>query len=87
MARISATLGLPGFRVSTGSTEPRTFLACVAETVGVPSDQHATKAALARAIVEAGGSSWDFDFESTGGTITLKGLHAVERAVRVLMGT
>jgi len=68
--------------ISTGSTEPRAIFDLVNEELGLGLPRQLTKPQLARAIVESTGEVWAPDFESRGGTVTLKGLQAVRTAVR-----
>lgn len=72
--------------MSTGSTEPRAIFELVNETLGLGIDRGLTKPDLARGIVESTGQSWNADFESSGGTVTRNGLHAVLEAVEFYVG-
>lgn len=78
---IASLLGVTAPKMSTGSTEPREIFDLVNEVLGLGLGSRLTKPELARAIVEASGTSWNANYESRGGTITRDGLLAVHRAV------
>ena len=73
-------------KMSTGSTEPREIFDLVNECLGLGLSPKLTKPELARGIVEAAGYPWNADYESSGGTVTLRGLLAVRDAVRLFLG-
>lgn len=83
---IASALGIEAQPMSTGSTEPRSILVAVNDHLGLGIRPKAGKAELARGIVEASGESWLPDYESSGATITRKGLAAVHRAVCYFLG-
>jgi hypothetical protein len=70
------------FHMSTGSTEPRALFDAVNESLGLGIPSNGTKPEMARGIVEAAGSRWLPQHESSGGTVTRDGLIAVLGAVR-----
>ena len=70
---------------STGSTEPKELFLLVSESLGLGIDTILTKPTMARRIVESSGDSWLTDYESVGGTVTLKGLQAVKSAVEYFL--
>ena len=80
---IAALLDHTGWKVSSGSTEPRTALVDIAENIGVPALPHESKSIIARSIVESWGMDWYPTYESSGETITRLGLSAVLAAVRL----
>jgi hypothetical protein len=82
-----ALLGIPFWRVSTGSTEPKDYLLAVANSLGIPIELCDSKPELAMRIVEASGEVWLPFYESQGATITRYGLEAVERSVQTLLGS
>lgn len=71
--------------MSTGSTEPKKIFLLVNEYLGLGVRPEASKAEMAKCIVEAGGQRWLPDFESRGGTVTRQGLNAVLGAVEGLL--
>lgn len=73
--------GIPEWRVSSGSTEPRGFLLDVARRFDVPIEGKESKPELARIIVETSGQVWLPRDESQGSTVTLDGLLKIEKAV------
>ncbi len=81
--QIAAILKHPGWKVSTGSTEPRIALSEIAENIGVPTLPNESKRMIARSIVESWGLDWYPTYESTGETITRSGLSAVLKAVKL----
>src|SRR3954454_6643731 len=78
---IAAMLGVPAPHMSTGSTEPREIFELVDRTLGLGFGRARTKPELAQCIVTASGQPWLADYESRGGTVTLRGLLAVRDAV------
>ena len=84
---IAGLLGVEAPRMSTGSTEPRAIFDLVNTTLGLGIEVNLTKPELARGIVESTGRSWNADCESSGGTVTKSGLHAVLEAVEFYVGT
>ena len=79
--QIATLIGHVGWRVSSGSTEPRLALAEIAESIGVPISANESKRAIAKSIVESWGMDWYPTYESAGETITRHGLSAVLEAV------
>lgn len=73
--------GIPEWKVSSGSTEPRGLLLDLVRRFDLALDCQASKPELARAIVESADLVWLSRFESRGSTITLHGLLMVEEAV------
>jgi hypothetical protein len=86
IAEIAQALGKEAPRMSTGSTEPRVIFDLVNEELALGLSPRLTKPQIAQAIVESTGEVWAPDFESRGGTVTLKGLQAVREAVRFYIG-
>ena len=82
VTEIAAALGKEAPRMSTGSTEPRAIFDLVNEELALGLSTDLTKPQIAQAIVESTGEVWAPDFESRGGTGTLKGLCAVRDAVQ-----
>lgn len=66
---------------STGSTEPKELFLLIVEALGLGIDPRSPKPVMARRIVESAGLAWLPDHESTGGTVTLKGLEVVKSSV------
>lgn len=66
---------------STGSTEPKELFLLIVEALGLGIESSLPKPILARRIVESAGLAWLPDHESTGGTVTLKGLEVVKSSV------
>jgi len=83
---IADVLGREAPKMSTGSTEPRAIFDMVNEELALGLSTGLTKPQIAQAIVESTGAVWAPDFESRGGTVTLKGLQAVRDAVRFYVG-
>jgi hypothetical protein len=79
---ICVILGIPTWRVSTGSTEPKGFLLAVSNSLGLSSMSNDSKPDLARRLVEASGEIWLPTYESEGATITRSGLEAIETSIR-----
>ncbi len=79
--QITDLLRLDPVHFSTGSTEPKELFLQIADSLGLGIDSILPKPVLARRIVESSGQSWVPDYESTGGTVTLKGLQAVKSSV------
>ena len=79
---IAVELGVEAPKMSTGSTEPREIFDLVNDVLGLGIHAELTKPEIARRIVESSGSSWNADYESSGGTVTKRGLQAVLDAVR-----
>lgn len=86
VSTIAEALGREAPRMSTGSTEPREIFDMVNEELALGLPITLTKPQMAEAIVESTGEVWAADYESRGGTVTLKGLHAVREAVRFYTG-
>lgn len=82
VGEIAVVLGQETPRMSTGSTEPRAIFDLVNQELALGLPPGLTKPQIAQAIVESTGEVWAPDFESRGGTVTLKGLLAVREAVR-----
>jgi hypothetical protein len=75
-------LGIPSYAVSTGSTEPKEFLIAVADQLGITGlSRGLDKQDLGKLLVEASGSLWLPEYDSTGGTITKEGLEAIKFSV------
>jgi hypothetical protein len=83
---IAHALGKEAPRMSTGSTEPREIFDLINGELALGISRRLTKPETARAIVESTGEVWMPDFESRGGTVTLRGLQAVRAAVRFYTG-
>ena len=83
--QITDLLRVPKVQFSTGSTEPRELFLQVAEALGIDISEASTKPAIAKKIVESAGEPWQVDYESSGSTITLKGLEAVHSAVEFFL--
>lgn len=79
--QITDLLRLEPVHFSTGSTEPKELFLKIADSLGLGIDSILPKPVMARRIVESAGLSWVPDYESTGGTVTLKGLQAVKSSV------
>ncbi len=86
VVEIATALNHPPPKMSTGSTEPREIFDLVNEVLGLGLSVRLTKPEMARGIVEAAGYSWNPDYESRGGTVTLNGIVAVRDAVRLFVG-
>ena len=86
VAEIAKAIGRAAPKMSTGSTEPREIFDLVNEELALGLPSNLTKPQMAQAIVESTGQVWGADFESRGGTVTLKGLEAVRDAVRFYVG-
>lgn len=84
--QIAEALGREAPKMSTGSTEPREIFDIVNEELALGLPSNMTKPGIANAIVESTGEVWAPDYESRGGTVTLKGLQAVRDAVRFYTG-
>ncbi|WP_416954963.1 hypothetical protein ACNKF0_00080 [Nocardioides sp. T5] len=84
---IALQLGVEPPKMSTGSTEPRAIFDLINDTLGLGLAARLTKPEIARHIVEASGQSWNADYESHGGTVTKRGLLAVQEAVQHFVGT
>ena len=82
---ITDKLGIPEVHFSTGSTEPKELFLAVADSLGIQISSVTTKPGLARTIVESSGGSWLPQFESSGSTVTLEGLLAVQSAVEFFL--
>jgi hypothetical protein len=82
---ITQRLGLPDVHFSTGSTEPKELFVQIAEALAIDISDINTKPKIARKIVELSGQTWHPDYESTGSTVTLDGLKAVNRAVEFFL--
>ena len=79
-------LGIPSFQLSTGSTEPKEFLVSIIEQLGLEAlAEGEDKIQLGKLVVEASGSPWLPEYDSTGSTITREGLLAIQRAVNQLI--
>ena len=78
---ISELLGVPPFKVSTGSTEPKDLFIVISDFLGLAISNKLQKPEMARQIVELSGGNWNSDCESTGGTVTHLGLEKVRDAV------
>lgn len=91
---ISAACGTPRYVLvpGRGSSEPKQILLDVVATFALPLDTSVSKPALAQAIVELTGGSWDAQFDSRrtpsggGSTISALGLVAVLKSVHRLVG-
>jgi len=83
---IAAMLAVEAPPMSTGATEPKAIFVLVNEGLGLGLDSQTRKEDLARGIVEASGAVWGADCESRGGTVTMKGLESVVKAVRFYLG-
>ena len=87
MDETSGLLGIRKFQVSTGSTEPKEYFLEVINALGIGGDiTDLGKQELAKLIVEASGSPWKLEFDSTGATVTTAGLLAVKQAVELFTG-
>ena len=86
VGEIAAVLGREAPKMSSGSTEPREVFDIVNEELALGFSPRLTKPQIAQAIVESTGEVWAPDFESRGGTVTLRGLQAVREAVRFYIG-
>lgn len=78
---ITDLLRIDKVHFSTGSTEPKALFLLIVEALGLGIEPSLPKPVLARRIVESAGLAWLPDHESTGGTVTLKGLEAVKSSV------
>jgi hypothetical protein len=83
---IAQDLGVDPPKMSTGSTEPREIFELINDVLGLGIEPHLSKPEFAREIVKASGSPWNADCESSGSTVTRKGLLAVAEAVRFFTG-
>lgn len=79
--QICEMLGLPLFRLSTGSTEPKEMFLAISHEIGLAIPETHHKVEIAREIVEYAGISWSSACESSGGTVTQLGLSKVRDAV------
>jgi hypothetical protein len=79
--QITDLLGVEPVHFSTGSTEPKQLFLEISVSLGLGIDSSLQKPVMARKIVESSGQSWLADYESVGGTVTLKGLQAVKSSV------
>lgn len=66
---------------STGSTEPKELFILIAESLGLGISSSLSKPEMAQLIVESAGRVWLPDYESSGSTVTRKGLEAVRSSV------
>ena len=88
---MAAFTGRPRRSVSTGSTELKDSLIDIVEGLKLPISARLSKPALARAIAEYGGLSWDPTCDSLatrskgGSTVTKRGLLRVRDAVRTIV--
>jgi hypothetical protein len=82
---ITDLLKLEPVTFSTGSTEPRELFISIIETLGLTNKKNGSKPELAKLIVEFAGLSWLPEYESSGSTITGKGLSAVKSAVELFI--
>jgi hypothetical protein len=83
--QITDLLRLDPVHFSTGSTEPKELFLRIADSLGLGIDSILPKPVMARRIVESSGQLWVPDYESTGGTVTLKGLQAVQSSVEYFL--
>lgn len=75
---ISLKLKIDRLSVSTGSTEPRDFLANVAHVLGIIEETKGlTKPEMAGLIATALGQDWDQTCFSAGSTVTKEGLQRI----------
>jgi hypothetical protein len=81
ISEISAMLGVPSPKVSTGSTEPKEVFLLINDLLGLAIPSNTQKPDMAQQIVELSGGSWTHDCESAGGTVTHLGLERVRDAV------
>ena len=79
--QITDLLRVKKVHFSTGSTEPKELFLLIAEALGLGIEPSLPKPVMARRIVESAGLAWLPDHESTGGTVTLKGLEIVKSSV------
>ncbi|MGO1316500.1 MAG: hypothetical protein ACTMIR_05645 [Cellulomonadaceae bacterium] len=86
VTEIADALGREVPKMSTGSTEPRAIFDMINEELALGLSNKLTKPQVAQAIVESTGEVWAPDFDSRGGTVTLRGLQAVREAVRFYIG-
>ncbi|MEE6272105.1 hypothetical protein V2J56_01935 [Georgenia sp. MJ206] len=86
MIQIANALNREPPKMSTGSTEPRAIFDIVNQELALGFPSRLTKPEIAQAIVESTGEVWAPDYESRGGTVTLKGLQAVREAVHFYTG-
>ncbi|QCB92188.1 hypothetical protein [Cellulomonas shaoxiangyii] len=84
---IADALGREAPTMSTGSTEPRAIFDMIDKELALGLPPGLTKPQIAQAIVESSGEVWGPDYESRGGTVTLRGLQAVREAVRFYLGS
>lgn len=85
MNEISDLARIPRFKVSSGSTEPRDFLLRIADQLGLQSEVGSlTKPEIARFLCISLGGTWSEDCESSGGTITKKGLMSLRDQLKFL---
>jgi hypothetical protein len=82
---ITKRLGLSDVHFSRGSTEPKELFVQIANTLGIDIVEINTKPGIAKKIVELSGENWHPDYESSGSTVTLQGLIAVNRAVEFFL--
>jgi len=80
---IAGLLDHPGWKVSSGSSEPRKALTDIADCIGVPTSPYESKRSIAKSIVESWGLDWYPTHESAGETITRIGLEAILSAVKL----
>ena len=83
--QITDLLRLDPVHFSTGSTEPKELFLRISDSLGLGIDSILPKPVMARRIVESSGQSWVPDYESSGGTVTLKGLQAVQSSVEYFL--
>lgn len=79
---ISETVGFSSPGLSTGSTEPASLFVQVIDSLGLGSPENMSKPQMAKFIVESSGQPWLPEYESSGGTVTKRGLLAVLSAVK-----
>jgi hypothetical protein len=82
---ITDKLGIPAVHFSSGSTEPKELFLGIADSLGMDIESAKTKPGLARSIVESSGGAWLPQYESSGSTVTLEGLLAVQSAVEFFL--
>ncbi len=85
ISQIAQLLGVESPGISKGSTGTKDIYVLINDTLGLGLGPTLTKQQLARGIVEASGNAWLPSFDSTGSTITRKGLEAVLHAVQFFL--
>lgn len=82
VARISALTNSGPETLGPGSKERKSVVSNLAKGLGIPFTETDTKQSIARKIAVSLGKNWTEDCESTGQTLTLKGLNLILQAAQ-----